>query len=221
MVLKLPRQRRPTLVPSYLRDRSLANQIRRKTMTTSLKGKRVAILATDGFEQVELTDPKKNLESAGATVEVVSIKSGKIKGWDHTDWGNSVKVDLEVKDANPANYDSLVLPGGQMNPDSLRMDKDAIGFIKAFVKSGKPVAAICHGPWTLIEAGEVKGRKMTSWPSLHTDLKNAGANWVDQEVVRDGNIITSRKPDDIPAFSRTLIEAMTAGTSAGRVAGAA
>jgi protease I len=190
-------------------------------MTTPLKGKKVAILATDGFEQVELTDPKKNLESAGATVEVVSIKSGKIKGWDHTDWGKSVKVDLEVKDANPANYDSLVLPGGQMNPDSLRMDKDAIGFIKAFVESGKPVAAICHGPWTLIEAGEVKGRKMTSWPSLHTDLENAGANWVDQEVVRDGNIITSRKPDDIPAFSRTLIEAMTAGTSAGRVAGAA
>jgi protease I len=190
-------------------------------MSTPLKGKKVAILATDGFEQVELTDPKKNLEAAGARVEVVSIKSGKIKGWNHTDWGKRVKVDRLVKEAKPEEYDSLVLPGGQMNPDSLRMDKDAIGFIKAFVKSGKPVAAICHGPWTLIEAGEVKGRKMTSWPSLHTDLQNAGAKWIDQEVVRDRNIITSRKPDDIPAFSKALIEVMSAGSSGGRMAGAA
>jgi protease I len=189
-------------------------------MNAPLKGKKVAILATDGFEQVELTDPRKSLEKAGATVEVLSIKSGKIKGWNHTDWGKSVKVDRLVKEANATDYDSLVLPGGQMNPDSLRMDKDAIGFIQTFVKSGKPVAAICHGPWTLIEAGAVKGRKMTSWPSLHTDLQNAGAKWVDQEVVRDRNIITSRKPDDIPAFSQTLIEAMSTG-SGQRVAGAA
>ena len=189
-------------------------------MNSPLKGKKVAILATNGFEQVELTDPRKNLEKAGATVEVLSIQSGKIKGWNHTDWGKSVKVDRLVKDAKASDYDSLVLPGGQMNPDSLRMDKDAVGFIQAFVKSGKPVAAICHGPWTLIEAGAVRGRKMTSWPSVRTDLKNAGAKWVDEEVVRDRNIITSRKPDDIPAFSRTLIEAMS-NTSGQRMAGAA
>jgi protease I len=189
-------------------------------MSTSLKGKKVAILATDGFEQVELTDPRKNLEDAGATVEVLSPKSGEIKGWNHTDWGRTVKVDRLVKDAKPDEYDSLVLPGGQMNPDSLRMDKDAVAFVKKFVESGKPVAAICHGPWTLIEAGQVKGKTMTSWPSLRTDLTNAGAKWVDKEVVQDGNIVTSRKPDDIPAFSKTLIEAISSGTSA-RLAGAA
>jgi protease I len=189
-------------------------------MSTSLKGKKVAILATNGFEQVELTDPRKNLENAGATVEVLSIKSGEIKGWNHTDWGKTVKVDGVVKDAKPEDYDSLVLPGGQMNPDTLRMDKDAVAFIKGFVETGKPVAAICHGPWTLIEAGHVKGKTITSWPSLRTDLTNAGAHWVDKGVVRDGNIITSRKPDDIPAFSKTLIEAMSAGNSA-KLAGAA
>jgi protease I len=189
------------------------------TMNSPLKGKKIAILATDGFEQVELTDPRKNLENAGATVEVISIKSGKIKGWNHTDWGESVKVDQVVKKARPQDYDSLVLPGGQMNPDSLRMDKDAIVFIKAFVQAGKPVAAICHGPWTLIDAGAVKGKKMTSWPTLHTDLQNAGAKWVDQEVVRDGNLITSRKPEDIPAFSNALIEAMSTNVPGQRMAG--
>ena len=191
-------------------------------MSSELKGKKIAILATDGFEQSELTDPKKNLEDAGAKVEVLSIKSGEIKGWNHTDWGKTVKVDHLVKDVKAADYDSLVLPGGQMNPDSLRIDKDAIGFIKEFVASGKPVAAICHGPWTLIEAGAVKGKKMTSWPSLRTDLQNAGAHWVDQEVVQDGNIITSRKPADIPEFSKTIIEALSAAdNSGGRIAGAA
>jgi protease I len=190
-------------------------------MNTPLKGKKVAILATDGFEQVELTDPKKNLENAGATVEVISIKPGKIKGWKHTDWGKTVKVDHVVKEANAADYDSLVLPGGQMNPDSLRMDKDAIAFIKAFVQARKPVAAICHGPWTLIDAGAVKGKKMTSWPTLQIDLQNAGAKWADQEVVRDGNIITSRKPEDIPAFSNALIEAMSANAPGKQMAGAA
>jgi protease I len=174
--------------------------------SSNLKGKKVAILATDGFEQAELTDPKKNLEEAGATTEVISIKSGEIKGWDKTDWGKSVKVDRLVEDANPADYDILVLPGGQINPDKLRIDPKAVAFVREFVQSGRLVAAICHGPWTLIEAGVVKGRTMTSWPSVKTDLKNAGANWVDQEVVEDQNIITSRKPEDIPAFSKAIIE---------------
>lgn len=176
----------------------------------SLRGKKVAIVATDGFEQVELTDPKKNLEAAGASTKILSIKSGKIKGWNHTDWGESIPVDGLVAGADPADFDALVLPGGQMNPDKLRLDKDAVDFIKRFAESGKPIAAICHGPWTLIEAGVVKGRTMTSWPSLHTDLTNAGARWVDKEVVVDGNFITSRKPDDIPAFSKELINALTA-----------
>jgi protease I len=178
-------------------------------MNTELKGKKIAILATDGFEQVELTEPKKNLEAAGATVEVLSIKEGKIKGWDKTDWGSTVKVGRLVSNAKPGEFDALVLPGGVINPDKLRVDKSAVNFVREFAQSGKPVAAICHGPWTLIEAGVVKGRTMTSWPSLHTDLVNAGANWVDQEAVTDGNLITSRKPDDIPAFSRAITQAIT------------
>ncbi|WP_213803629.1 type 1 glutamine amidotransferase domain-containing protein [Granulicella sp. dw_53] len=177
-------------------------------MSNELKGKKIAILATDGFEQVELTDPKKNLEAAGATVEVLSIKSGEIKGWDVNDWGKKVKVDHLVKDSKPADYDALVLPGGQINPDELRIDKDAVAFVKNFVGTGKIVAAICHAPWTLIEAGVVKGKTMTSWSSIHTDLTNAGAKWVDREVVQDGNLITSRKPDDIPAFSNKIIEVL-------------
>ena len=175
-------------------------------MSSALKGRKIAILATDGFEQVELTDPKKHVESAGATTEVLSVKEGSIKGWKMTDWGDTVKVDRLVSKAHVDDYDALILPGGQINPDKLRMDKDAVAFVKKFVESGKPVAAICHGPWTLIEAGVVKGRTMTSWPSLHTDLINAGARWVDEQVVEDGNVITSRKPDDIPAFSQRLIE---------------
>ena len=187
-------------------------------MSNSLAGKKVAILAANGFEESELTGPRKHLEDAGAAVEILSIKTGEIKGWNHTDWGKSVKVDHAVKDASPAGYDALVLPGGQMNPDNLRIDKDAIAFIRNFASSGKPIAAICHGPWTLIEAGVVKGRTLTSWPSIKTDLKNAGAEWVDKEVVQDGNIITSRKPDDIDAFSSKLIEAIS---SSERLAGAA
>jgi protease I len=178
-------------------------------MSNTLQGTKIAILATNGFEESELTGPRQHLEDAGATVEILSIKTGPIKGWNHTDWGQSVQADRAVKDANPSDYDALVLPGGQMNPDNLRIDKDAIAFIRDFASSGKPVAAICHGPWTLIEAGVVSGRTMTSWPSLKTDLKNAGAEWVDKEVVQDGNIITSRKPDDIPAFSKKIIEAVT------------
>jgi protease I len=175
-------------------------------MSNSLQGKKVAILATDGFEQVELTDPKKNLEEAGAKTDVISIKSGEIKGWDKTDWGKSVKVDKTLDQAKATDYDILVLPGGQINPDKLRIDEKAVAFVKEFAQSGKVVAAICHGPWTLIEAGVVKGKTMTSWPSVKTDLKNAGANWVDKEVVVDGNFITSRKPEDIPAFSNAIIE---------------
>ena len=180
-------------------------------MANKLNGKRVAILATDGFEQVELTEPKKNLENAGATVTVLSVKAtpSEIKGWDKTDWGSTTKVDGQVSEADPEQYDALVLPGGQINPDKLRIDQDAVSFIKRFVATGKTTAAICHGSWTLIEADVVKGKTMTSWPSIHTDLKNAGANWVDQEVVVDGQFITSRKPDDIPAFSREIINALS------------
>jgi len=177
-------------------------------MNKSIQGKKVAILATDGFEQIELTDPKKNLEAAGAHVDVLSLKEGEIKGWDHTNWGKKVKVDRVVTSVKAADYDALVLPGGQINPDILRTNKNAVAFVKQFAESGKPVAAICHGPWTLVEAGVVKGRTMTSWPSVHTDLQNAGANWVDKEVVVDGNFITSRKPEDIPAFSERLISAI-------------
>jgi protease I len=180
-------------------------------MADQLKGKKVAILATDGFEQVELTKPRKALEQAGAVVDVISPKSGEIKGWDKQDWGDKVKVDRTLDEVEASDYDALVLPGGVINPDHLRTEPKAVSFVKEFAQSGKPVAAICHGPWTLIEAGVVKGKTMTSWPSLKTDLKNAGANWVDKEVVQDGNLITSRKPDDIPAFNKKIIEATTAG----------
>jgi protease I len=175
-----------------------------------LNGIRVAILATQGFEQVELTKPKTALEDAGAKVDVIApkagIKSGEIKGWNHTDWGDSVKVDVELSGAKETNYDALLLPGGVMNPDKLRTDPQAVAFVKSFFTANKPVAAICHGPWTLIEADVVRGRTLTSWPSLQTDLRNAGAKWVDQEVAEDNGLVTSRKPDDIPAFNKRVIE---------------
>jgi protease I len=171
----------------------------------SLQGKKVAILVTDGFEQVELTRPRKALDQAGAKTEVVSPAQGQVKGWNHTEWGDKIPVDVPLQQAKPESYDALLLPGGVMNPDHLRMNPDAVRFVKSFVDAGKPIAAICHGPWTLIEAGAVRGKKMTSWPSLQTDLKNAGANWVDQQVVHDGNLVTSRKPDDIPAFNEEMI----------------
>lgn len=181
-------------------------------MSKKLEGRRIAILATDGFEQVELTDPKKNLEKAGAEVTVLSVaKTPKeIKGWDKTDWGKKVKVDALVAEADPAQFDALVLPGGQINPDKLRMDHDAVAFVKRFAQTGKPIAAICHGPWMLVEADLVRGKTVTSWPSVHTDLKNAGAQWVDKEVVEDGQFITSRKPEDIPAFSEKIVEVVSA-----------
>jgi protease I len=182
-------------------------------MASNLSGKKIAILATDGFEQSELMEPRKALGQAGATTEVISPKTGEITGWNHTEWGEPVKVDKVLSQANAEDYAALVLPGGVMNPDHLRMEPAAVEFVRKFVQAGKPVAAICHGPWLLVEAGVVKGKKVTSWPSLKTDLKNAGAEWVDQEVCRDGQFITSRKPDDIPAFSRTIIDTLTASGS--------
>ncbi|MFP5228492.1 MAG: type 1 glutamine amidotransferase domain-containing protein [Acidobacteriota bacterium] len=178
-------------------------------MAENLHGKRIAILATDGFEQVELTEPRKALEEAGATTEVIAPKSGEIRGWKLTDWGDKVKVDKSLDQAKAQEYDALMLPGGVINPDHLRMEPKAVQFVKDFVATGRPVAAICHGPWMLVEAGVVKGKMLTSWPSVRTDLKNAGAHVVDQEVAEDGQFITSRKPDDIPAFSRTIIERLS------------
>jgi protease I len=171
-----------------------------------IKHKRIAVLATDGFEQAELTEPVKALRAEGADVKIVSLKTGEIQGMKHHDKGDKTKVDLDLAHAKPGDFDALVLPGGVANPDTLRTDKHAVAFIKSFVTEGKPIAAICHGPWTLIEADAVRGRKMTSWPSLQTDLRNAGAHWIDQEVVVDGNFVTSRKPDDLPAFNREFIK---------------
>jgi protease I len=176
-----------------------------------LDGLKVAILATDGFEQSELFEPKQALEDAGAEVELVSIKNGELRAWKGGDWGDSIAVDREVYGADPAEYDALFLPGGVINPDRLRMDPDAIKFAKAFLEEGKPVAAICHGPQLLIETGILKGRTLTSWPSLKTDLVNAGANWVNEEVVTDNGLVTSRKPEDIPAFCRKMIEEFSEG----------
>jgi protease I len=175
-------------------------------MNQKLQGKKVAIVATDGFEQVELTEPKKALESAGATVDVISPNSGEIKGWNHTDWGDKTKVTKTLDQAKPFDYDALVIPGGQINPDKLRIEPKAVAFVKEFVASGRPVGAICHGPWMLVEAEVLKNRTLTSWPSIRTDVRNAGGHWVDKEVVVDENLITSRKPDDLPAFNQTLIE---------------
>jgi protease I len=172
----------------------------------NLKGFKVAILVENGFEQVELTEPQDALQNAGAKTTVISPQKNKVRGWNHKEWGDEIKVDLHLDSASAKDFDALLLPGGVMNPDKLRMHPKAIEFIKAFFKEGKPVAAICHGPWTIIEAGEARGRKFTSWPSLKTDLKNAGAEWVDQEVVIDGNMITSRKPDDLPAFNQSMTD---------------
>jgi len=183
-----------------------------KTQTAqNLTGKKVAILATDGFEQDELLSPLEALKDAGAETQVVSPTEGKIKGWKHTDWGKKVKVDVTLAEANAEAYDALVLPGGVMNPDHLRRDPAALEFVKSFFRAGKPVGAICHGPWTLIDAGVVRGRKMTSYETIQTDLKNAGAEWVDQEVVVDNGLVTSRKPDDLPAFNAKLIEEIAEG----------
>jgi protease I len=178
-------------------------------MAQELKGCTIAVLATDGVEQVELTEPVKALKEAGATVEVISNKDGEIQGFQHHDKGNKIPVDTPLEEADPAEFDGLVLPGGVINPDALRLVPEAIDFIRHFVEQNKPIGAICHGPWTLIDAGGVKGKKMTSWPSLKTDLSNAGAKWVNEQVVVDGNLITSRKPDDLPAFNKNIIAAFS------------
>lgn len=175
-------------------------------MSDQLKGKKIAILATDGFEEVELSKPRKALDDAGATTHIVAPKTGTIKAWDQDHWSDDYDVDVTLDEANAEDYDNLLLPGGVMNPDTLRLNKKAIQFVSAFLHAGKPIAAICHAPQLLIETGELKGRKMTSYPSLQTDLKNAGANWVDEEVVVDQGLTTSRKPADIPAFNAKMIE---------------
>ncbi len=175
-------------------------------MANELSGKKVAILVADGFEQVEMTEPRKALEDAGAGTDLISPSGGKVKGWQHTEWGDEFKVDVPLDQALPDDYDALLLPGGVMNPDKLRRNPRAIGFIRTFVDAGKPIAAICHGPWTLIEADAVRGRKMTSYESIKTDLKNAGATWMDEPVVVDNGLVTSRKPDDIPQFNQKMIE---------------
>ena len=176
-----------------------------------LQGKRVAILATDGVEQVELTEPRKALDDAGADTVVVSPKSGKIKGWQHDHWGDEIPVDEELDTARADDFDALMLPGGVMNPDRLRLNERAVQFVRRFFELGKPVAAICHAPWMLVEAGVVKGKTVTSWPSLRTDIENAGGDWVDREVVTDEGLVTSRKPEDIPAFNRKMLEEFAEG----------
>jgi protease I len=174
--------------------------------TANLTGIKVAILATDGFEQSELTEPRKALQAAGADTEIVSPKSGRIRGWKFKEWGDELPVDQGLDGADPKDYDALLLPGGVINPDALRLNSRAVEFVRAFFDAGKPVAAICHGPWMVIEADAARGRRLASWPSLRTDVRNAGGEWVDEAVVVDGNLITSRKPDDIPAFNQEIIE---------------
>jgi protease I len=171
----------------------------------NLNGVRVAILVDNGFEQVEMTEPRKALDEAGAETHLVSPQKDNVRGWKFTEWGQQFPVQDPLDKARPEDFDALLLPGGVMNPDHLRVNPKAVSFVASFFEAGKPVAAICHGPWTIIETGAARGRKITSWPSIKTDLKNAGVNWVDQEVVVDGNLVSSRKPDDIPAFNREMI----------------
>lgn len=181
-----------------------------------LQGKRVAILATDGVERVELTEPRKALDAAGARTVVVSPQTGAIKGWEHDHWGESIPVDLALDDARADDFDALMLPGGVMNPDKLRTNDRAVQFVRSFFEVGKPVAAICHAPWMLVEADVVAGRSITSWPSLRTDIRNAGGDWVDREVVTDQGLVTSRKPEDIPAFNRKMVEEFAEGLHEGQ-----
>ncbi len=185
-------------------------------MAEKLSGKKVAILVENAFEQVELTEPRKALEQAGAQTYLISPQSDKVQGWNHFEPGDEFPVDLELDRANPNDYNALLLPGGVLNPDQLRTNEQAVEFVKSFFAAGKPVAAICHGLWTLAEADVLKGRTVTSWPSLKTDLKNAGANWVDQEVVVDQGLVTSRNPKDIPAFVSKMIEEFAEGRHEGQ-----
>jgi protease I len=181
-----------------------------------LTGKKIAILVDEGFEQVELVKPRKALDRLGASTQVVSPQETGVRGWNMKKWGKTIPVDVPLESADPTNFDALLLPGGVMNPDKLRMNPKAIEFVKHFIDTGKPVAAICHGPWSLIEAGGVKDRKLTSWPSLQTDIRNAGGTWVDEEVVTDRGLVTSRKPDDIKAFNKKMIEEFAEGAQATR-----
>lgn len=180
-------------------------------MSNKLSGKKVAVLVADGFEQVELLKPVEALRNEGAEVKIVSPEKNKVKGWNFDHWDKEVDVDIPLKEAKGEDFDAILLPGGQINPDKLRANNEAVAFVKHFCESGKAVAAICHGPWTIIETGFAKGRKMTSYHSIKTDLKNAGANWVDQEVVTDQGLVTSRNPDDIPAFNQKMIEEIAEG----------
>jgi protease I len=185
-------------------------------MGDKLQGKRIAILAADMFERVELEEPRDALKDAGAEIEIVSLKPGEIQGFDHFDPANKVKVDRAVEEVSADDYDALMIPGGVGNPDQLRGDENAVEFVRSFFEQGKPVAAICHAPWVLVEAGVVRDRKLTSWPTLQTDIRNAGGNWVDEEVVVDQGLVTSRKPDDIPAFNRKMVEEFAEGTHQGQ-----
>ncbi len=180
-------------------------------MPATLEGRRIAFLATDGVEQVELTEPWKAVEAAGAKPELISLESGSIQGFQHTDKGDTFPVDRSLDEADPGDYDGLVLPGGVHNPDALRTDERAVRFVQAFFREGKPAGVICHGPWMLVEADVVRGRTVTSWPSLETDIRNAGGQWVDEEVVVDNGLVTSRKPDDLPAFCAKLVEELAEG----------
>src|ERR1700704_6722469 len=186
-----------------------------------LDGLNVAILVADGFEEVELTEPRKALDQAGADTNVVSPKADRVRSWNFTDWGSDFPVDVPLEEADPDDFDALLLPGGVINPDSLRIQPKAVAFVKAFFDDAKPVAAICHGPWTIINAGGARGRRMTSWPSLEVDLRNAGADWPDQEAVVDQGLVTSRRPDDIPAFNRTMIGLFSRASAGQAAAGCA
>ncbi len=180
-------------------------------MAQNLHGKRVAILVDNGFEEAEMTEPRKALQQAGAQTDLISPQANQVKGWNHTQWGNEFTVDIPLERANPQQYDAILLPGGALNADKLRMNPKAVEFVRSFFEAGKPAAVICHAPWMLVEIGAARGRTLTSWPSLKTDLRNAGANWVDQQVVVDQGLVTSRKPDDIPAFNQKMIEEFAEG----------
>jgi protease I len=182
----------------------------------TLYGCKIAILITDGFERVEMTDTRQSLDEAGAETWIVSPKEDTVRGWEFSDWGDDFAVDAVLHETSPEDFDALLLPGGVINPDALRTEPDAVAFVKAFFEAGKPVASICHGPWTIINAGAARGRRMTSWPSLEVDLRNAGADWIDQETVVDRGLVTSRKPEDIRAFNREMIALFAGGRAQGR-----